>query len=170
MDVTRALGRPSAALAAVLFLAGCGGITGACTYETRVVQASGVVTDLQNDPTSAIVNVSATRGSLSWKDVGWSITAPSYAGHVTRLTLIETTTPTTALLNLPANAHPAPGQYNSSLIQREGETTPELGGIFEIVAANRAAVEITTDLPARPLITVPFTVEFARDWYRPNCY
>jgi hypothetical protein len=127
------------------------------------------VTDTQNDPTTAVVNVSATRGSLSWRDVGWSINASSYAGHVTALALIETTNPNTTLLSLPVDPHPAPGQYNSSFIQREGETTPALGGIFEIVAANRAAVEIRTDLPTRPSITLPLTVEFEQDWHRPNC-
>jgi len=56
-------------------------------------------------------------------------------------------------------------------MQRSGEVTPDLGGVYEAVAANLGLLEIATDLPSRPRVSVSLAVTDKRDWFRPhNCF
>ena len=57
------------------------------------------------------------------------------------------------------------------MIQRVGDVSPNLGGVYETVAANLGLLDITTDLASRPRVSVPLTVTHKQDWFRPNnCY
>lgn len=157
-------------IAIPLVLSGCERLF-ACTYETRHVRAAGSVTEGVMEVASATVSVSADRGSLNVKHFQWSIRAPSLEGHVTSVVLVNSTQPAPILLDLPVREPITPFVYEGALTQRSGELSPALGGIFEIVAGNRAVFEITTDLPSRPLIRLSLTVTEKQDWYRPtNCF
>ena len=160
--------RAAVALALPLVLAECG-LIDSCTFESRYVGAGGNATDGVTEIAAATVDVSATRGSLNDKSFQWSITTPSLAGHVTRISLIRSSQPVPVLLDLPVQTSAQPSVYIGGLRQQPGETTPNLGGIFEIVAANDAVLEIITDLPERPMVRIPLTVTRHEDWRRPNC-
>ena len=162
--------RAAAALAIPLLLAECG-LLDSCIFESRYVGAAGRVTEGITEIAAATVDVSATRGggALNDKAFQWSITTPALAGHVTRISLIRSSQPVPILLDLPVQNLAQPFVYNGGLRQAPQAMTPNLGGIFEIVAANEARIDIITDLPERPAVQIPLAVTMHQDWHRPNC-
>lgn len=53
--------------------------------------------------------------------------------------------------------------------QHWGEPGPLLGGIFEVRAAGDGVLELTTDLPAQPLVRIPLPVTEKTDWHEGGC-
>jgi hypothetical protein len=156
-----------ASMIVLLLLSGCA-LLGRCDYESRTVVAEGRFTEGATEVATAEITVGANRGGLEWRDFHWVITGPSLEGHVTSLALVTAAAPHTVLLDLPLNYQPEGYISISALIQYKGESSPALGGIFEVVAANGAAIEIRTDLPSRPLVRIPLSSIHESDWYRPH--
>ncbi|MEX2109049.1 MAG: hypothetical protein WD802_00400 [Gemmatimonadaceae bacterium] len=160
--------RSSVAIAIPLLLSGCN--LGRCDYESRYLTAIGRVTEGIAEVAAATLTVGAVRGGLRWRDVDYRIRVP-LEGRVTSVTLILPQQPAPLRLDMPVYEQITPFEYAGGLSQRKDEQVPALGGIFEMVAAGGAVLEITTDLPARPLITLPLTITAVQDWYRSNnCY
>jgi len=158
-------------LAVCLLLPGCHMITGACDYEVRSTSSRGVIVDDIREILRAGASVSARRGSSNWKGFSWSIVSPVLASHVVSVSLIDANQPGAILLRLALTPENPIGALGGSIEEKRGVEHPSLplGGIFEIVAANRAILEITTDLPSQAVLRVPLIGSESRDWHRPDC-
>ena len=162
-------GRTVALFVSPLFLSGCQSFT-ACTFEERSVAASGAVIEDGVEFVGADVVVDAHRGSLEWKSLDLTVKG-TINGHLTSIALIRSGDPAAAPLSIPVNSPYAPLLSKGVLMQRPGELTPDLGGVYETVAANLGVLEFATDLPSRPRVSVPLAVTDKRDWFRPhNCF
>lgn len=164
----------AAILAIPLVLSGCGIITGACNYEARSVSVAGNVIEGGTEVASATANFHAVRhGRLPLLSFYWRFSAPSLEGHVTSVVLVNSVRPVPILLDLPIREPIEPWgyayAYEGTLEQRAGEPTPALGGIYEVLAARNGVLELTTDLPARPLVSIPLAVTHQENWHRPIC-
>jgi hypothetical protein len=158
-----------AILACPLILSGCRSIF-SCTYEERSINASGAVVENGAEIVRAGLVVGALRGSLEWKYLDPTISG-TLKGHVSSIAFIRSGDPASVPLSIPVDPPSSPLISSGSLMQRPGEVSPDLGGVYEVVAANLGVLEITTDLPSRPLVSVPLTVTRKQDWLRPNnCY
>lgn len=159
--------RISAAIAIPLLLSGCN--LGRCDYESRHLTATGRVTEGIAEVVAATLTVGAVRGGLRWRDVTYDLRVSE--GRVISVTLILPQQPAPMRLEMPVHEQIIPLNYRGGFIQRKDEQVPALGGIFEMVASGGAVLEITTDVPARPVIKVPLTITAVQDWYRSNnCY
>jgi hypothetical protein len=159
----------AAALAAMPLYLGCGiveNVLFACPSESREVTATGTA---NGDAVEVAVHVGASRGADNWRYIAWSTIAPSLAGHIVSVALARSTDPTEILVRLPVSAAATGSTAGGSLTQDIRDQHPPLGGIFEIVADNRARLEITTDLPGQSIIRVPLTATETRDWTRGQC-
>lgn len=142
-----------------------------CTYETRYVSASGSIIENGSELAHADITVGANRGSLEWKDFDRSITSASLKGHVLAARLVRSDQPGISLLDLPIDPPTSPLISGGSLIQHPSDTSPNLSGLYEIVAGGLAAIELDTDISSEPRVSIPLTVTGKKDWYRPsNCY
>jgi hypothetical protein len=157
-------------LPCLLFLSGCSALSN-CRWEERSVTARGVVIEGGVEIVSADVTVGASRGSLLWKSLDRIIAGASLKGHVTSITLVSSDDPTRVLLAIPIDSDLSSFLSSGSIMQRPGDIGPDLGGLFEVVAANHGVIEITTDLPSRDHVSIPLEVNHQTDWTRPgNCY
>jgi hypothetical protein len=123
----------------------------------------------------ATVDFDATRGGAKPRlSITWQFRAPSLEGHVASAALVNSSRPVPVLLNLPIREPIEPWGYQyayfGTMEQQSGEPTPALGGIFEVLAAGDGVLELTTDLPDRPLVRIPLTVTRKEDWTRPVCF
>ena len=169
-DMARARFRAGTAilLGFVQVLLGCALIDD-CTYEERSVTGFNAVIENGEEIVRAEIVVAELRGSLEWKSVDPAIRG-TLKGHVTSMLLVNSARPS-AQFAIPLDPPSSPAIASGSLIQRPGGTSPELAGLYEMIAANGAVLQITTDLPSRPSLTMPLTVIARRDWFRPqNCY
>ncbi len=159
-------------IAIPIVLSGCGLITSAC-HDERFVGVAGSVIDGGMQVVSVTANLHADRGLQPRLNFTWQFIAPSLEGHVSSAVLVNSTRPVPILLNLPIREPIEPWGYQyayfGTMEQRAGETTPALGGIFEILAAGDGVLELTTDLPAQPLVTIPLTVTQKADWHPSSC-
>jgi len=164
-------GRKTLTLAIVASsLASCRLITD-CTYETRYVRASGSIIENGSQLVSADVTVGANRGSLEWKNFDRSIDGSTLKGHVLAARLVRSDQPGVSLLDIPVDPPTSPLISGGSLIQRPADTSPNLNGLYEIVAGGLAAIELDTDISSQPRLSIPLAVIDKKDWYRPsNCY
>lgn len=161
----------SAVISAIpLILSGCRWPTGLppvdCDLEQRYARVTGGITEGTTEVASVTITVGAVRGPRDFRRLTWMIWAPFLEGHVTSVTLINSTQRVPMLLDIPVYT---PGQarvISGQFIEESGTSSPPLDGIFEIVSTNRAAIELTTDLADQPLITIPLTVEEMMDWFR----
>jgi hypothetical protein len=157
-----------AILACPLILSGCA--LGRCRWEERSVNASGAVVEDGAEIVRAAVTVDALRGGLESKSLDRTISG-TLKGHVSSIVLIRLGDAAPVPLSIPVDPPSSPLISSGGLTQRPGEVSPNLGGIYEIVAANLGVLEIATDLPSRPRVSVPLTVTRKQDWFRPNnCY
>jgi len=116
----------------------------------------------------AEIVVAESRGSIELKSVNPAIRG-TLKGHVTSIFLVNSANPS-ARLAIPLDPPSSPVISSASLIQRPGDTSPDLAGAYEMIA-NGAVLQITTDLPSRPSVTMLLTVTQRQDWFRPqNCY
>src|SRR5207248_189764 len=104
----------------------------------------------------AEIVISELRGSLEWKSLDASITG-TLKGHVTSIFLVNPTNPS-AQFAIPVDLPSSPAISSAGFMQRPGETSPQLAGLYEMIAANSALLQITTDLPSRPSVTMQLTV------------
>ena len=157
-------------LPCLLFLSACSALSN-CRWEERSVTARGVFIEDGTEIVSADVTVGGAKGSLNWKSLDRTIAGASLKGHVTSITLVSSADPTRVLLEIPYDSYLTTFISSGSMLQHPGETDPDLGGLFEIVAANLGVIEITTDLPDRTHVSIPLQVNHQTDWVRPsNCY
>ncbi len=156
--------------AILCFLVGGCRLISDCTYETRYVSAAGAITENGSDLVRALVTVGANKGSLTWKDFDRTITGSPLVGHVLAIRLVRSDQPGVSLLDIPIDQNS--GLISSgSMIQRPADETPNLAGLYELVAAGLAVLELDTDLPSYSHLSIPLMVSDKRDWYRPsNCY
>jgi hypothetical protein len=117
----------------------------------------------------AAVDVGATRGSMNARHLSYDITAVPLDGHIESVALTDATRPGVIVLQLPFLPQFQPATIRGVLDQRDDAPSPALGGVFEIVAGNRAVLEVTTDLASRPVVRIPVTVTMHEDWSRPYC-
>lgn len=142
-----------------------------CTYETRYVSASGSIIENGSELIHADITVSANRGSLEWKDFNRSLSGSSLKGHVLAVRLVRSDQPGISLLDIPIDPPTSPLISDGLLIQRPADASPNLNGLYEIVAGGLAAIELDTDISSEPRLSIPLTVTSKKDWYRPsNCY
>ena len=142
-----------------------------CTYETRYVTAAGSIIQNSSELVHAEITVGANRGSLEWKDFDRNISGSSLKGHVLAARLVRSDQPGVSLLDIPIDQPTSPLISSGSLIQRPADTSPNLNGLYEIVAGGVAAIELDTDIPSQSRLSIPLTVTGKKDWYRPsNCY
>lgn len=149
--------------AVVLLLSACNWDN--CIYEVRSLQAAGV-TGASPDSVGAYINLSEQRDSDPSKDLYFIVSGPSIKGHVTSAELKDAADPGHVLLTLPIASTDRPVIAESAVSSRTGAN---LSGYWEIFSASRGVIEVRTDLPARPLITIPLIVAKKQDWIRPNC-
>ena len=156
-------------LACALLASGCAILT-ACTYETRFVRAAGQLIENGDTTVGANVHIAADRGSIELKNLDWII-GGSLKGHVTSIALVDAENSTGVRVPIPVDPASSSFIAAGNTVQRGGETSPSLGGVYEVVGGNRAALEISTDIPTRPTVMLPLRVTEKQDWYRPrNCY
>ena len=164
----RASRRTAVLVGLLQILLGCGLIDD-CTYEERSVTGFNAVIENGEEIVRAEIVVEELRGSMEWKSVNPAIRG-TLKGHVTSILLVNSANPSIQLA-IPIDAPSSPVISSGGLIQRPGDTSPELGGLYEMIAANAAVLQITTDLSSRPSLTIPLTVTARQNWYRPqNCY
>ena len=99
----------------------------------------------------------------------WQFSAPSLEGHVTSVALVNLT-PSPILLQLPIREPIEPWGYDyayqGTLEQRAGETTPALGGIFEVLAAGDGVLNYDI-FPRAPIEKNP--VGKKKNWHESGC-
>jgi len=135
------------------------------------VRASGTIIDNGAQLVRADVTVGANKGSLTWKDFDRTIDGPSLKGHVLAIRLARADQPGVSLLDIPIDSPESPLISSGSMIQRASDQSPNLSGLYELVASGQTVVELDTDLPSRARLSIPLSVTEKRDWYRPsNCY
>lgn len=136
-----------------------------CNLEQRYARVTGGITEGTTEVASVVVTISGVRGSNDLRFFTWMIWAPFLEGHVTSVTLVNSTH-AVPIIHIPVFT---PGQariITGAFTEHPGESGPSLGGIFETIAANQVAIELTTDFPDQPLITIPLRVEEMMDWFR----
>jgi hypothetical protein len=117
----------------------------------------------------AEILVAESRGSDELKSLSPAITG-TLKGHVTSITLANAAD-LSSRLPIPLDQPSSPAIATGILIQRPGDTSPDLAGLYEMLAGERAVLQVTTDLTSRPSLTISLTVTQRQDWYRPqNCY
>jgi hypothetical protein len=136
-------------------LSNCMLFNGRCLFESRNVIADGTA-----DVAAAHIVESEQRDYQPDKDMSWQITGESLQGHVQKITLQEGST---VRFDFPIqNASLTSGFVRQS----EGAN---LNGFFDLLAGKKATVVITTDIPARPTVTIPLLSVQSSDWFRPYC-
>ena len=157
-------------MAIPIVLSGCGIITGACRDE-RFVAVAGSVIDGGVQVVSVTAHLHAYRGAA--RSFFLQFSARPLEGHVTSVVLLQSARPLPILLQLPIREPIDPWGYGyahqGTLEQRAGEATPALGGIFEVLAAGDGVLELTTDLPAQPLVRIPLAITQKADWQPSSC-
>jgi hypothetical protein len=149
-----------------LVASNCMALSGRCLYELRGVVASGKVDESGTEIAAAELNLGEQRDYEPDKNLTWSITGPSLKGHVQQIVLRENRANGTALFTFPVSDANIPSLSSGFVRQSDGAT---INGVFDLLSSNRGAVVITTDLGARPTVTIPLTVTRKDDWSRPYC-
>ena len=140
-----------------------------CTYEERSIVGFNAVIENGEALVRAEIAVAEQRGSIEMKSFDPAITG-TLKGHVTSIVLVNPANPATQFA-IPLDAASSPAIASGTLIQRPGDLSPDLSGLYELIASNLAVLQITTDLASRPSLTIILTVTSRQDWFRPqNCY
>jgi len=160
--------RLALALAIPLVATNCALISG-CSYETRGVTAEARVVENGEEIARGLMNAGGTRGSENGRFLSYDITSTLLDGHIQSVGFTDANQPGVVILDLPFLQQFQPATIRGVLDQRDNAPTPDLAGTFEIIEGNRAVLEVRTDLPARPVVNIPFTVTLHEGWTRPNC-
>lgn len=160
--------RFAAVVALPLAVSSCG-LRGDCIYESRHVTAEGSVVENGLQIARGTVNVGGMRDGYNRRSLSWDIFAVQLDGHILSAALTDRDQPGVIILELPFLQQSEPGYIRVALDQENDAPAPALGGVFELVAANRAVLELRTDLASRPLVRIPHAVTQHGDWSRPYC-
>jgi hypothetical protein len=161
-------GRLALAVAIPFVASNCALISG-CDYESRAVTAEARVIENGEEIARGLMNAGATRGSSNARFLSYDITSALLDGHIQSVGFTDANQPGVVLLDLPFLQQFQPATIRGVLDQRDNAPSPNLAGTFEIIEGNRAVLEVRTDLPARPVVSSPFTVTLHEGWSRPNC-
>lgn len=153
-------------LATALPVSGCALLSGRCLFESRAVIVSGGAVTVGSDSLSALLSVSEQRDHEPDRNFTWQIHGPELKNHVQRIVLVEAGSVSAVRHEFPLN--PATFPPLSTGFVRESEGT-NLSGMFDLLASGNAVIRITTDLPDRPVVTIPLTRVQREDWSRPYC-
>ena len=151
---------------AAIFASSCILISGACIYEIRSLEATGLILENGNELAAAQVTQYEQRDSDPEKSTYWLITGATLKGHVTSVTLRDSSDPSRVLLTLDLEPSDRPPISQGAVSTKTGAA---LGGFFEILGTNHGFVRLDTDLPERPIIDIPLTMTRKQNWTRPNC-
>ena len=146
-------------------VSGCDLVGGKCTYELRSYAGQGNAIQGGAAAATATVNLSEQRGSVVGQTFQWQVTG-GLKGHVTSASLKDSQNPSAVLLDLPVLGPDRDPILEGSADSRQGAT---LGGFHDILAANRAGIELKTDDQTTPTVIVPITTVSAGNWIRPYC-
>ena len=169
MKRTRTVG--AAQLAAVLLtvpmVSGCALLYwDKCIYELRSVSARGEIPQSGADPIVARVQESEQRDSDPSKSMYWVVTGPAtLKSHVTSAVLRDAADNSVRFifpLSPPERATIAEDATGS-------KAGANLNGLFDVLSHGRGVVELGTDIPSQPVISIPLAVESKYDWNRPSC-
>jgi hypothetical protein len=155
-----------AIVAIPLISSNCMALSGRCLYELRGIVANGSVIENGTEIAAAELNLGEQRDYQPDKTLLWSITGPTLKGHVQRLVLRDNASGSSVLYDFPPSNSGIP-VLSSGFVSQSGGAT--INGIFDLLSSNRGIVVITTDLTAKPTVTIPLTVTRKDDWSRPYC-
>jgi hypothetical protein len=143
----------------------CSLLGGKCTYELRAYNGTGNAIQGGAAAASANVNLSEQRGSIVRQTFSWTVSG-GLKGHVTSASLKDSQNQSTVLLDLPVLGPDRDPILEGTADSRQGAT---LGGLRDILAANRAGIELKTDDQTNPTVVIPISTVSAGDWIRPYC-
>jgi hypothetical protein len=149
--------------AAAILVSNCSILSGRCLYERRNVIADGTVVENNVEIAAAHFVESEQRDYQPDKDMNWQITGESLKGHVQSITLKEGAT---TRYDFPVEIESRPALSVGFVRQSEGAN---LNGFFDLFSSRKATIVITTNLAARPVVTIPLQNVQSDDWNRPYC-
>jgi hypothetical protein len=149
-----------------LVASNCMLLSGRCIYEIRYVQASGRVEENGTELAAAEVSLSERRDSDPEKSMHWHVTGAGVAGHVSSVTFRNSSDPARVLLTLATSPFEQAQNSDGAVSDKTGTN---LGGFWEVLSANTGLIQMETDIPTRPTITIPLTVTQKQNWTRPYC-
>ncbi len=160
--MTKLRGFVSIASAAILF-SNCSVLSGRCLYELRNVIADGSVLENNIEIAAAHFVESEQRDYQPDKNMSWQITGESLKGHVQTIVLKDGSA---TRYEFPVEIESRPALSVGFVRQSEGAN---LNGFFDLLSSRTATIVITTDLPSRPVVTIPLQNVQSDDWNRPYC-
>jgi hypothetical protein len=149
-----------------LVCSGCNLLGGRCTYEIRSLEASGVFQQNASTLADARITLSEQRGSLQGQSISWLVTSTDLKGHVTAAAFKDSSNPSQVLLALPVASADRPEITQGATGSGDGAN---LGGFHDIIAAGRGVIELQTDIPSQPTVTIQLIPTTVSDWVRPYC-
>jgi hypothetical protein len=149
----------------VLAVSGCDLLGGKCTYELRSYSGQGNAIQGGAAAATANVGLSEERGSVVGQSFSWLVTG-GLKGHITSASIKDSQNPNVVLLDLPVLGPDRDPILEGNADSRQGAV---LGGFHDILAANRAGIELKTDDQANPTVIIPITTVSAGNWIRPYC-
>ena len=149
-----------------LAFCGCNLFNGKCTYELRSLDAAGQFNQNAAAFATAQVTLSEHRGSIQGQSIAWLVTSDALKGHVTSASIKDSSNPSQVLLNLPIASADRSEISQGAASSNMGAN---LAGFHDILAAGRGIVELQTDNPSQPTVTVLVTPTSVGDWVRPYC-
>ena len=144
----------------------CSLLRGRCLYESRAVQATGSVLTSATDSASAILSEGEQRDYQPNRSFSWQILGPDLKNHVKSIALFESSTASPARYDFPVHPATTPWLSTGSVSENEGAN---LSGMFDLLSARNAVIRMTTDLPDKPVVTIPLSRVQKEDWSRPYC-
>ena len=153
-------------LAISLSASSCALFSGRCLYESRSVIVAGGAATATSDSLSAVLSVSEQRDYQPDRNFTWQISGPELKNHVQRIVLTETGAVSAVRYDFPLNPSTIPPLSTGFVRESEGTS---LSGMFDLLSSGNAVIRITTDLPDRPVVTIPLTRVQREDWSRPYC-
>ena len=141
-------------------------LSGRCIYEIRSLQASGRVDENGTELATAQVSLSERRDSDPEKAMYWHVTGAGVAGHVSSVTFRNSSDPARVLLTLATSPFQQAQNSEGAVSDKSGT---KLGGFWEVLSANTGVIQMETDIPTRPTVTIPMTVTQKQNWTRPYC-
>jgi hypothetical protein len=149
-----------------LTLSSCNLLRGKCTYEIRSLDAAGEVSENGAQLAAVQITLSENRGSIQATSMQWLVIGPTLKGHVLSAALKDASDPSVVRLDLPLATADRPEISQGATSTREGVN---FGGIHDLLVAGRGIVELQTDMPSRPTVTIVLVANRIGDWVRPYC-
>ena len=151
---------------AALAFSGCNLFSGKCTYELRSLDAAGQINQNGASFAAAQLTLSEQRGSLQGQSIAWIVTSDALKGHVTSASFKDSSNPSQVLLDLPIASADRPEISQGTASSSMGAN---LGGFHDILAAGHGIIELQTDNPSQPTVTMPLAATSVGTRVRPYC-